>query len=86
MVQFVGKYEHVSSEGLEEYLNAIGGANQVEAAKAFAQSKPTLQVEEKGDEFVITVMNEGKAAVSTFKLGVPYDETMPHGAVLKVIL
>ncbi|XP_043283389.1 fatty acid-binding protein homolog 6-like [Venturia canescens] len=85
MVQVVGKYEHVKSEGLEEYLKTVGGAAQAEAAKAFAQSKPTLEVVEKGDEFVITVTNEGKTSSTTFKLGVPYDETMPHGAVLKSV-
>lgn len=84
MVQVVGKYEHVKSEGFEEYLKTVGGAAQAEAAKAFASSKPTFEVVEKGDEFVITVTNEGKTASTTFKLGVPYDETMPHGAVLKV--
>lgn len=84
MVKIAGKYEHESSEGLEEYLKTVGGPSQAEAAKAFAHSKPTLEVVENGDQWVLTVANEGKTATTTFKLGVPYDETMPHGAVLKV--
>ena len=86
MVQIVGKYEHEKNEGFEEYLKTVGGADQVKTSGLFAQSKPTLQIQQTGDEWVITVTNEGKNAASTFKLGVPYDETMPNGVVMKVIV
>ncbi|XP_011308930.1 fatty acid-binding protein homolog 5-like [Fopius arisanus] len=83
MVSIVGKYENVSSENLEEYLTTVSGAAQVEAARAFAQGKPTFEVSQSGDQWTIVVANEGKSSKTTFTLGTPYDETMPHGAVLK---
>ncbi|XP_063972353.1 fatty acid-binding protein homolog 5-like [Diachasmimorpha longicaudata] len=85
MVQIVGKYENVASENLEEYLKAVGGSAQAEAAKAFAQGKPTFEIVQAGDKWTITVSNEGKTSKTTFTLGTPYDETMPHGAVLKSV-
>ncbi|XP_034951784.1 fatty acid-binding protein homolog 5-like [Chelonus insularis] len=85
MVQIVGKYEHESSEGLEEYLTTAGGIENAEVAKVFAQGKPVLEVSQSGDQWVITVTNEGKSSTTKFTLGTPYDETMPHGVVLKSV-
>ncbi|XP_033230778.1 fatty acid binding protein 1-B.1-like [Belonocnema kinseyi] len=85
MVQIVGKYEHEKSEGFEEYLRTVSGGEQADKAATFAKSKPVLDVQQSGDEFVITVTNEGKSTTSTFKLSVPYDETMPHGVTMKSV-
>ncbi|KAK0174917.1 hypothetical protein PV327_010625 [Microctonus hyperodae] len=85
MVQIVGKYEHVSSEGLEEYLRTAGGIENAEAAKIFSRGKPSLEVSQVGDQWTITVTNEGKTSVTKFHLGTPYDEAMPHGIVFKSV-
>lgn len=84
MVQIVGKYEHESSKGLEEYLKTVGGAENLEASKVFSQGKPTFEISQSGDHWIITISNEGKSSTTKFVLGTPYDETMPHGLVLKV--
>lgn len=88
MVQIVGKFECEKSEGFEEYLKTVGAAVGPAAASAvgtFVQSKPVLEIRtENANRWIISVHNEGKSATSTFDLGLPYDETMPHGMVLKV--
>lgn len=84
MVQIVGKYEHERSENLEEYLKTVVGEEHADKASTFAQSKPVLEVQNNGDDFTITVSNDGKSNTTTFQLGVPYDETMPHGVTMKV--
>lgn len=89
MVQIVGKYEHERNENFQEYLQAVGAssvksAEAAAAAENFAKSKPVLEVQESGDTWTILVENEGKSATTSFKLGETYDETMPHGVVLKV--
>ncbi|XP_057332962.1 fatty acid-binding protein homolog 6-like isoform X2 [Microplitis mediator] len=85
MVQIIGKYEHESSEGLEAYLKTVGGVENQEASKAFSQGKPTLEISQSGDHWIITVSNEGKSSTTKFTLGTPYDETMPHGLTLKSV-
>ncbi|KAG8040809.1 hypothetical protein G9C98_001797 [Cotesia typhae] len=85
MVQIVGKYEHESSKGLEEYLKTVGGAENLEVSKVFSQGKPTFEISQSGDHWIITISNEGKSSTTKFILGTPYDETMPHGLVLKSI-
>lgn len=86
MAAFVGKYVYERSEGLEEYLSKVGGPAEAEAAKLIGQSKPIFEVGLTGDEYTITVTNAGKSITNTFKLGSEFNEIMPHGAVLKVIL
>ncbi|XP_043482385.1 fatty acid-binding protein homolog 9-like [Leptopilina heterotoma] len=83
MVQIVGKYEHERSENLEEYLKTVVGEEHADKAATFAQSKPVLEVGNNGDDYTITVSNDGKSNTTTFQLGVPYDETMPHGVTMK---
>lgn len=84
MVQIVGKYEHERSENLENYLKSVVGDEHADKAATFVNSKPVLEVQKNGDDYTIIVTNEGKSTTTNFQLGVPYDETMPHGVTMKV--
>ncbi|XP_035735739.1 fatty acid-binding protein homolog 6-like [Vespa mandarinia] len=74
MVQINGRYQYVSSENFEEYLRAIG---QYETAKPFLNSQPIIEISQNGDQWSVSIENNGKTALTTFKLGEEYDEKMP---------
>ncbi|XP_015172074.1 PREDICTED: fatty acid-binding protein, adipocyte-like [Polistes dominula] len=74
MVQVTGRYQYVSGENFEEYLQAIG---QYETAKPFLNAQPIIEISQNGDQWVVTIESNGKTAVTTFKLGEEYDENMP---------
>ncbi|XP_046745020.1 fatty acid-binding protein, adipocyte-like [Diprion similis] len=84
MVQFVGKYQHVSSSPeFLAYLKAVGGDDA--RLELLAKSNPLITISEAGGKWTVTVTNEGKGSSSTFKLGEPYDEVLPMGATLKSV-
>lgn len=85
MAQIVGKYQHVSnSPEFEDYLRATGSPE--ELVKHVLSTSPVITISEAGDKWTVSVLNAGKESSTTFKLGEPYDETMPQGITLKVIL
>ncbi|XP_043676114.1 fatty acid-binding protein, adipocyte-like [Vespula pensylvanica] len=74
MVQIVGRYQYVSAENFEEYLQAIG---QYETAKPFLNSQPIIEISQNGDQWSVAIESNGKTALTTFKLGEEYEENMP---------
>ncbi|KAL2740621.1 fatty acid-binding protein 6-like [Vespula squamosa] len=74
MVQIIGRYQYVSSENFEEYLQAIG---QYETAKPFLNSQPIIEISQNGDQWSVAIESNGKTALTTFKLGEEYEENMP---------
>lgn len=73
MVQIVGKYQYVSAENFEEYVKSLG---KTELGDAFLQSTPIVEVQQNGDQWIITVSNKGKTGTATFKLGEVYEEQL----------
>ncbi|XP_032686831.1 fatty acid-binding protein 1, liver-like [Odontomachus brunneus] len=73
MVQIVGKYQFVSAENFEDYLKSLG---KTELAEVFAQAAPVVEIQQNGDQWVITVSSKGKSGSATFKIGEPYDEQL----------
>lgn len=73
MVQIVGKYQYVSAENFEDYLKSLG---KTELGEVFAQSAPVVEIQQNGDQWVITVSSKGKSGSATFKLGEVYDEQL----------
>ncbi|XP_014480353.1 PREDICTED: fatty acid-binding protein 1, liver-like [Dinoponera quadriceps] len=73
MVQIVGKYQYVSAENFEEYLNTLGNT---EIAQSFLHSTPIIEVQQNGEQWVITVNNKGKTGCAKFKLGEVYEEQL----------
>lgn len=83
MVQIVGKYQYTSAENFEEYVKSLGKA---ELMDAFLQSSPVVEIQQNGDQWIITVTSKGKTVTATFKLGEVYEEQLPsqQGLVFKV--
>ncbi|RLU22878.1 hypothetical protein DMN91_005156 [Ooceraea biroi] len=84
MVQIVGKYQYASAENFEEYIKSFGRA---EVTEMFLRSTPLVEIQQNGDQWSITVTNQGKSAnTATFKLGETYDELLPsQGVTLKSV-
>lgn len=74
MAQIVGKYQYVSNENFEEFMNSLGHS---ELVTPFLHSKPLAEVRKNGDQWTIHVDSNGQSSTSTFKLNEPYEEKMP---------
>ncbi|XP_012235751.1 fatty acid-binding protein 1 [Linepithema humile] len=78
MVQIVGKYQYTSNENLEEYIKSLGKG---ELADVFLQTSPVVEIQQNGEQWVVTVTSQGKTATATFKLGEVYDEQLPSAGI-----
>ncbi|XP_053972113.1 fatty acid-binding protein homolog 9-like [Hylaeus volcanicus] len=74
MVQIVGKYEFVSNENFEAFVNAMG---EKEMATPFLQGKPIIEISQNGDEWSVVINSEGRTSSTTFKLNETYEEKLP---------
>jgi len=85
MVQIVGKYQYTSAENFDEYIKSFG---RTEVSEMFLRSTPLVEIQQNGEQWVITVTNQGKSVnTATFKLGETYDELLPsQGITVKVCI
>ncbi|KZC04531.1 Cellular retinoic acid-binding protein 1 [Dufourea novaeangliae] len=88
MVQIAGKYQYISNENFEEFVNAMG---QKEMAAPFLVSKPVVEISQNGDQWTVVISSDEKSSSTTFKLNEPYEECLPsfdrkfpvsHGIIL----
>ncbi|MFE4632723.1 lipocalin/fatty-acid binding family protein [Streptomyces sp. NPDC056773] len=79
---FTGTYEVASSEGYEEYLEAIGFGP--DARKDMASPEQTLTVTQEGDHYTIKTTDPAHTIVSQFTLGQEFVES-PYGDPVKGI-
>ncbi|TGZ38499.1 fatty acid-binding protein 1, liver-like [Temnothorax americanus] len=79
MAQIVGKYEYVSSENFEDYVKSLGKA---ELADMFLQATPIVEIQQNGDQWVVTVTRKDKTVTNTFKPGEEYDEQLPTQGIV----
>ncbi|KAH0950206.1 hypothetical protein HN011_005821 [Eciton burchellii] len=79
MVQIVGKYQYTSAENFDEYIKSFG---RTEISEMFLRSTPLVEIQQNGEQWVITVTNQGKSVnTATFKLGETYDELLPSQGI-----
>ncbi|XP_029161598.1 fatty acid-binding protein, liver-like [Nylanderia fulva] len=78
MAHIVGKYQYESSENTEEFVKTIGKS---ELTDSFIQSSPIVEIQQNGDQWVVSITNQNKTVSSTFKLGDVYDERFPSQSV-----
>lgn len=74
MVQTVRRYQYVSNENFEAFVNALG---QKEFAAPFMTSKPIIEISQNDDEWTVVVNSEGRVSSTTFKLNETYEESLP---------
>ncbi|XP_076625153.1 FABP-like protein [Colletes latitarsis] len=74
MVQIVGRYEYVSNENFDAFVNALG---QKEYAAQLMTSKPIIEISQNGDEWTVVITSDGKSASTTYKLNETYEEKLP---------
>ncbi|XP_018393009.1 PREDICTED: fatty acid-binding protein homolog 5-like [Cyphomyrmex costatus] len=75
MVQVVGKYQYVSSENFEDYIKSLGKGD---IAEAFLQSRPIVEIQQNGDQWIVLVtVSQDKTISASFKPGEAYDEQLP---------
>lgn len=84
MVQIAGKYKLASNENLVPYLCALGLPEEV--AKKADSFTPVMEVTVDGDKYSITSDSGVKNASMSFILNQEFDDPMPTGDILKVIL
>ncbi|XP_066602710.1 uncharacterized protein [Prorops nasuta] len=75
MSKIPGTYEFMWSENFEEFMTYVGLA---ECAGKFLQSKPIVQFKEDNGTWTLIVNQDGVITTSTFQLGKPYKEYLPH--------
>ncbi|XP_066146254.1 fatty acid-binding protein-like [Euwallacea fornicatus] len=81
MSKITGKYTHAESEGLDEYFKALGVP--YIPRKMMCASNPTIEISKTDDDqWTISTSTTFRTSTYTFKLGEPYEETMP-GNTLK---
>lgn len=79
---FTGTYEVASSEGYEEYLEAIGFAP--DARKDMASPEQVLVIKQEGDHYTFKTTNPAGTIVSQYTLGQEFVES-PYGEPVKGI-
>ncbi|XP_076280785.1 FABP-like protein [Lasioglossum baleicum] len=74
MVQITGKYQYVSNEKFDEFVNVLGHQ---ELAAPLLTSKPILEISQNGDQWTVVINSEERTSSTTFKLNETYDEKLP---------
>ncbi|KAK3083929.1 hypothetical protein FSP39_005503 [Pinctada imbricata] len=81
MAALVGKWEYVSAENLEQYMEASGvPENLREMAR---KSQPNIEVVQSGDSWTIKTVVGEKTKDTTFKLNEEFDSVSLTGQPLK---
>jgi hypothetical protein len=81
---FVGKWNNVSSDKFDDYMQAVGV--NVMWAKIGSIAKPTLHISVDGDTWTLKSETTMKTATITFKLGQEFDETTADDRKMKTTI
>lgn len=74
MVQFEGKFQFVSQNNFEEFAKVLGDQNLVNTV---LQPRPSFELSKNGDEWTFTSSSGDNTYTKTFKMNVPFEETLP---------
>ncbi|KAF8794233.1 fatty acid-binding protein-like [Argiope bruennichi] len=83
MAHLVGSYKLVSSENFGEFLKEIGV--NLMTRKLAETSKPTVEIKQEGDEFVIKTIAFKNSEIR-FKLGQEFEEKRLDGNTVKTVI
>ncbi|XP_013414932.1 fatty acid-binding protein homolog 9 [Lingula anatina] len=81
MTQFLGKWNFVSVENLDVFMDSLG--TKPEVREFMQNTNPDMEYSQEGDEWVMTIHIPGSTKVTKFKLGEPFDNTTLDGMPVK---
>uniref|UniRef100_A0A8C0UFA1 Fatty acid-binding protein, liver n=1 Tax=Cyanistes caeruleus TaxID=156563 RepID=A0A8C0UFA1_CYACU len=79
---FAGTWQIYSQENLEPFLKALGLPD--DTIKMAKDIKPIVEIQQKGNDFVVTSKTPNKSVTNSFTLGKEADITTMDGRKLKV--
>ncbi|NXT62558.1 FABPL protein, partial [Chaetops frenatus] len=78
---FAGTWQIYAQENLEPFLKALGLPD--DTIKMAKDIKPTVEIQQKGNDFVVTSKTPNKSVTNSFTLGKEADITTMDGRKLK---